>query len=197
MNKFSSFKTLTAALLALAFIPFAAALIWIQPARFTIAAGSPAWSYSVAPGSTDGANTTPLDNSYNSGAKVTAGQSGNVTKVGFKGEWGFGATIKMAVYNLAGDTLLGSGSRTISADPGGAAFNEITIDTPFAVTASTVYRVSITLNNNGAMNIHRLSGQASGSGYVAAPAYASFPGSALSSISDTTDQNCVGLYITP
>ncbi len=148
-----------------------------------------AWTDNMDPSTTDTSN--PFVSNATT-QNITAGQSGDCTKVRIYFDVFFGSTsIKAALYDSSGNLLSSSGIETVL----GTGYMEIPI-TSQAVTSGTGYRVGWCLSAGG-LGGKYLASQPSGTSRIDfGLSYAAFP-SDPDAGSSLTFQFPVGMFITP
>ena len=123
--------------------------------------------------------------------QITVGATGSLTKVSVyivdKGS----ADIKIALYNSDGTSLLSSGGSIPNASISNGAYNEITLGTPVAVTASDIVMVCFRMS---ATVTYKKCDAATDAGRYASVTYALFPQSTIND--EDSDAHCdVRLYV--
>ena len=161
-----------------------------QPAEAAAGGGTtPAWQDIATEAEADTTGTVGYNDAEWS--SLVASQSGSSTKARIYVHFRYGACdVKMALYDSAGTTLLASGT---ASSVGNAQYLEVTWGTPYAVTASTTYKLAWQAQNANLENRY-LAG--SGSMSYGANTYASFPPSALpTDVGPATRKLVVSLWI--
>lgn len=157
--------------------------------------GAAAWSYSIAPGSTDSDNLS--DNGVALLGKVTAGQSGDVTKLAvYTGSGGLGTgDLKIALYDLSFNRMTFAtfnGTGDVENE-----WVELAV-TPVAVTSSTVYLVGFICELGNDYVYRYLNGAPANSAFFSfSYTFGTFPPDPFSSEGGLTRNYAVGIYIEP
>ena len=162
----------------------------VNPYRFA-AVGGGAWQDVIAQGSTDSDNGA--NSSINIACKITAGSTGNCTKLRIYVGTGFVSStdVKMALYTEDGATALSWGTGTVTAGNG---YTEVNI-TSQAVTSGTVYYIVFQPASGNAGNWRYKGGFTSGDTRYGGVSYASFPVVPLDAASNLDWHLAVGMWI--
>jgi hypothetical protein len=173
----------------------AAFMPWVKHGKGPAGAGgggSPVWIDSVASGS--------LTNGYAAAGNETLGSknlvatiNGNVTKVRCYNYTGTSTLLKIGLYDTSWNKL----TEGATSGPSAAGWVEVTV-TPYAVTASTSYRV-VAIAGFGDLAFGYQASQGAGSAYYDFGTYSyagGLPASA-SALGSATDLYAFGMYIEP
>ena len=149
--------------------------------------GPNAWygvTYSVATGNLN--NTTAQVQSVS----VTTGGSATKLRAYVTEQQATPMYIKIAIYNDAGTTLLGSCTTAAITDN---QYNECTLGTPVAVTTGTRYRLGYLSSDS--FSGGKGSGNTAYGFYQGSLTYAAFPPATLSTTDVADEDWCVGVYV--